>query len=159
MLKAEESTAAKPAAATFDMERLARFAALTSRKGTLENELKAVKAELEQLEPRIIEDMQDVGMNSVNMQGRTFYVQRTIFAGPNEMGREAVVTGLKAAGLEDYVSETFNAQSFSAFVRSCIAEHDGGDTLAPTEVVQLLPEPLRACTYIGEKFNIRSRKG
>jgi hypothetical protein len=67
-----------------DFAKLKRFADLTERKKAIEAEEKAIKAEMDALEPVIIEEMMDEGLQNANINGRTYYINRRLFAGPDE---------------------------------------------------------------------------
>ena len=140
-----------------DFTKLRRFAELTERKKAIEAEGKAIKAEMDALEPVIIEEMADTGLQNANINGRTYYINRRLFAGPAE-GRTKydVAEALKSAGLNEYVNETYNSNSLAAYVRQCVHEAEGA-SLSTEEMRGLLPEPLRDVLKIGDVFVLASR--
>lgn len=142
-------------------ENLKRYVELEASRLDLEAELKRVKAEMSALEPKIIEEMMDLGMTKAGVNGRTFYIARTLHAGAaNGLGKEPVIAALKAAGYTEYVSETYNSQSLSALIRDFDREITDGRGGAPVEqIVAALPDPMREAIAIAEVFNLRSRKG
>lgn len=156
---AERATMLEEATATFDFAKLKEFSELTERNKQIEDELKANKARMLELEPVILEQMADVGMNNARINGRTYYIKRDLFAGPADgYDKVSVALALKASGLDDYVTETYNSNSLAAYVRSCKQEAEGGDTLTTEQIRSLLPKPLRAVLRVGENFRLGSRK-
>lgn len=142
-----------------DFVKLQRFAELTERSKAIDIEQKGIKAELAELEPQIIEDMAEAGMQSANINNRTYYINRQLFAGAGSgFTKFDIIGALKASDLDDYVSETYNSQSLSAYVRS-FAKENGNEDLSPEEIKNLLPEALRHVLYVGEQFRLGSRKG
>lgn len=141
-----------------DFAKLKRFAALTEQCKDMEDKLKAAKAEMDALEPDIIEEMADAGLQNAKINGRTYYIRRSLYAGPAEgFDKVGVALALKQAGLHDYVTETYNSSSLSAYVRSVVKEHEDGEALDPGQIVSLLPAPLQPALYVGEQFKLANR--
>ena len=69
---------------------------------------------------------------------RTVHVSTTVRATHNG-DKEALVEGMKAAGLDDMISETYNANTLSAFVRG----FDTDKSLTTEELLDELPEEMR----------------
>jgi hypothetical protein len=154
-----------------DLSKLKRFADLTERKKAIEAEEKAIKAEMDALEPIIIGEMADAGLQNANINGRTYYISRRFFANPAEgYDKVSVSAALKSAGLGEYVTETYNSNSLAAYVRSVIKEatpedlqaagfdeNAGIDVLETYELRMLLPKPLRDVLVIGDTYLLISR--
>ena len=58
------------------------------------------------------------------------------------------------------VKEKVNTQTLSAYIREQEKEQFGASVSAkPEEIIEVLPEGLRAAVNITEKFSLRCRKG
>lgn len=135
------------------------YAALDARERAAEAELREVRAIKEELEPALLDDMAESGLDRVTINGVTFYPARRFFVGPDEgLDKTTVAAALKEAGLGDYVKNDYNTNSLTSYVRSLAVEAGGVDTMSPEEVRALLPEPLRACLKVGEIWRMGSRK-
>lgn len=133
------------------------FQALTERKAAIDAELKGIKARLADLEPRLLEFMTEMGMQSIKAGGRTFYIHRQLWAGKlADADPHQFAEIMRALGLGDMVKESVNAQTLSSWVREQAAELDGAAT--PEEIVAALPEELRGIVKISEVYSVRSRK-
>ncbi len=133
------------------------FQALTDRKARLKAELDQVQARLTQLEPVLLDWMNDMGMTNVKAGGRCFYIRRSLWAGrQGEVSQDDYCRAFHAAGLEDLVAEQVNSQRLSAWVREQAAELDG--TATPEEIVAHLPHALQGIVKVSEIFSVRSRK-
>lgn len=134
-----------------------RYAELDIRRRELEDELKAVEKEQAEMQAALLADMADSQCDKITLRGITFYPRRRIFAGPAEgYSRNDVADGLIAAQLGDYVKNDYNANALNGFVSAFDKESDL--PLTPAELRQKLPEPLRACVAVGEKWTIASQK-
>ena len=133
---------------------LKRFVALDKRKRRLEEELKSVKAELEDLRPAVLDYFRTSGTQKQTLDGVTVYLHRQLWA-----GREEGVDGTKAAAaltladLGYLVEPKFNTQSLSAFFRE--QEQLRDDLVDPAD---LLPPVLRGIIKLSETFDVRTRK-
>jgi len=122
------------------------FAELTHRKNDLEAELGKVKERLGELQPLLLDAIEQERFPSrATVKGLNVYVQRRTFASPKE-DRKAVAAALVADGLTEYVKEDYNANSLSAFVRDC--EREG----VP------IPPNLDAAIKVTEKFEVRAAR-
>lgn len=140
-----------------DTERLRRFVALENRKKELKAELEAVEAELTELDADLQPEFVEAGIQSVRCDGRTLYLHRQFWAGMVDGDRPRAVTALRTAGMDDYVFETFNTQSLSAYVRERVKSGQEDGQLVE-DVYMLLPDSFRGAINVTEKINIRSRK-
>ena len=157
-------------------DQLKEFDKLTRVKGKLEKKLDYIKRRLERLEPDLMSEMADLGMQSASVNKRTYYVYRSLFAGPSvvlaegldDMERDnltAMARSELCAVLEtmdetrDFVRKTFNSQTFSKWVREYAQGlTDNGMDDSPEAVAQALPGRLRGLVKVTEKFGLRSRK-
>ena len=127
-------------------EDLKQFIALDERRRQLEAEIDTVKAEAAQLEQALLPEFERDGLERVSIDGKTVYLERKLWAKAKDGDKAAVCKALKRAHLGDYVEETFNTNSLSAYVR----ELDRED--------RELPPSLREVLEISEVFKLRTRR-
>jgi hypothetical protein len=127
-----------------DMGRITRYAELDERRLSLMREIDSLRKAQSEMEPQILEDMSNSGMESTRVNGRTIYIQRQLWA--KYSNAYDAVEALKEAGLEDLVSEKFNANQLAAYIRELDAQ---GEPM-PTEFQGII-EP-------NEVFHIRTRR-
>ncbi len=127
-------------------DELKRFVALEERRRQLEAEVDAVKAEAAQLEELLLPQFEQAGLERVSIDGRTVYIERKLWAKAKDGDKAAVCKALKRCRLGDYVEETFNTNSLSAYVR----ELDRED--------RPMPPSLREVLEISEVFKLRTRR-
>lgn len=143
-------------AANFDIKAAQRFAELETRKKELEAELNEVKKELDEIGGEngyLLDQMIQAGVEKLNVNGRTLYIHRQLWAGAVDGDYDAACDGLEEAGLGDYVQRRFNVHSLSAYFRE---RYNEDDVIEPEEII---PEPLKGKVSLIEKVKIRSRKG
>lgn len=109
------------------VSRLHDYVALTAQKKELENQLKAIKEQIEAVEPDVLGYMQDNGMQSVNVSGYTVYLRRDIRATFTETDEALKV--ISAMGFDDALKTTIPPARASSIVREQIKD------LAPDEEV------------------------
>ena len=123
------------------------FATLNELKKDLTSSLDEVKTKMSDIEAQIAEQMLyenprirvKIGEKSGGQPiFRTVHVSTTVRATHNG-DKEALVEGMKAAGLDDMISETYNANTLSAFVRG----FDPDKSLTTEELLDELPEEMR----------------
>jgi hypothetical protein len=133
-----------------DMDRARSMARLIKRKRELEQERREVMDEIAKIEMPLLEEMQMEQLSSlpITVDGEkiTIYIHNQVWAKAKDGDKDAVTKVLKRCGLKDYVSETYNTNSLSAYVRERIAD---GRTLQPT---------LRDVIEISEVPSIRGRR-
>lgn len=142
---------------SFDIEKVQRFAELYDKKKELKDQLGDVKEQLEKLEEELTPEFEKAGVPNISVNGRTIYIHKQLWAGYKE-SREQALEALKKAGLEDYVYETYNTNSLSAYFREVYrdAEDEQGFIDDPENI--LGPE-LKGAIKLTEKVSLRSRKG
>jgi len=126
-------------------EELKRFVALEQRRRQLEAEVDQIKAEAAELEQRLLPQFEQSGMERVLIDGLTVYIERKLWAKARDGDKPAVCSALKRCNLGDYVEETFNTNSLSAYVRELDRE---GRHLPPT---------LASVLDVSEVFKLRTR--
>jgi len=145
-----------------NMEQLKEFVCLENRKRDLDAELKAAKARLDELEEALVPQFIEDGVQSMKVDGRTVSLAQEIYASPLD-GRDRVVEALKASELAQYVSENYNTNSLSAFVREVArdvaAQAEREDRIfTEDDVRSALPAPLGLALKISFVHTLRSRK-
>ena len=133
-----------------DMKKARRCAELIARKRTVEDELRSIKDEINELEPSLIQDLIEDQVDrlpiKVGDDRVTLYIHRQLWVKPKDGDKGAVIRTLKRCGLSDFVSEGYNTNSLSAYVRERIGN---GQPLQPT-----LAEVVR----VDESVSIRGRR-
>lgn len=133
------------ATAGISAELLKEFVDLQKLKADLDAELESCKKRLAEIEPILLDQFSQNSTSKVTAHGRTVYVHRQLWAKAKDGDKQAVIEALRASSLTQYVSETFNTNSLSAYVRELEAQG------VP------LPEPLAATIETSEVFSLRSR--
>ena len=127
-------------------DELKRFVALEDRRKQLEAEVESIKAEASELEGLLLPQFEQSGMERVSIDGRTVYVERKLWAKAKDGDKPAVCKALKRCRLGDYVEETFNSNSLSAYVREL--DREG----------RHLPPSLVSVLEVSEVFKLRTRR-
>ncbi len=127
-------------------EELRRFVALEERRRQLEAEIETVKAQTSELEQALLPQFEQSGMERVSIDGRTVYIERKLWAKAKDGDKPAVCKALKRCRLGDYVEETFNTNSLSAYVREL--DREG----------RPLPPSLATVLDVSEVFKLRTRR-
>jgi len=127
-------------------DELKRFVALEERRKQLEAEVDSIKAEAAELEGLLLPQFEQSGMERVAIDGRTVYVERKLWAKAKDGDKPSVCKALKRCRLGDYVEETFNTNSLSAYVREL--DREG----------RQMPPSLVAVLDVSEVFKLRTRR-
>lgn len=136
-------------------DKLARFVELQKEKRELDDALKNVKRQLDELEPLLLEQMTEEGIQSVKVNGLTLYLKRQLWAGAADGNYDAACDALIAEGLAEFVQRRFNTNTVSAYVRELEkAFADNGGSFEEFR----LPGALDGAISVAEKFTIGSRK-
>lgn len=137
------------------------FVSLEKEKRDLSARLKTVQARLNELDGSIQGEFLTDGIQSINIDGRTVYLHRDVYASPKDSNRAAVVEALEASGLGQYVKRDYNAQSLTAYVREQLAaaeEYAAAEERVITEPAEALPPALAAVLNVSTVFSVSSRK-
>lgn len=140
---------------------LKEFVALDKEKADLKTRLKTIEVRLGELDESITKQFIEDGMQSISIDGRTVYLHRDVFASAGDAGKEAVVEALKACDLGQYVSEQYNANSLTAYVREMLREAEEKarlDDRVIDDPATALPEHLAATLKISTVFSVSSRR-
>ena len=126
-----------------------KVAKMIAKKRQLEDDLRAVKEDIAQHEPQLLDEMvaNQLERLQIPVEGQkiSIYIHRQLWTKPKE-DRAEVVSVLKKCGLSDFVSENYNSNSLSAYVRERLAN---GEKLQPT---------LEKCVELTEVVSIRGRR-
>ena len=129
------------------LERAKEYAILFAERKRLEEQVEDIKASMKAIEDEIAETMLfenprvrvKVGENAEGKPVfRTVHVSTTIRASHNG-DKDALIEAMKESGLEALVSETFNYNTLSAYVRGL----DPDKKLPPEELIELAPEAMK----------------
>ena len=124
-----------------DADAIRKYAELANRKKELESEAKSLGAEMTKMEPHLLDQMADAGMDSMRFEGLgTVYINSRVWAKVTD--KQRAVAALQAAGLAEYVEPKYNHNSLSAYVAEQVrngeplpAEFNG--IIEPNEVFSL----------------------
>lgn len=130
-----------------DVDKLKEYVELDARKRRLNDELSDVKERLAKLESDLLTTFEEIGMQNTRIDGTTVYVHRQLWANAKDGDRHRAVAALKRSGLTEMVTETFNTNTLSAYVRELDA------------VGEDLPPDLEDAISVSEKFSLRTRRG
>lgn len=133
-----------------DMNLAKQFGSMIARKREIEDELRAVKSEIAALEPLLLEEMRNNQMERLSVNtgsgSVTLYTHKMLVAKPKDGDRLQVVETLKSNGLADLVSENYNSNTLSAYVREHLANGE------------MLPAPLAEVIETEEIVSVRGRR-
>ena len=133
---------------TGDSRAIKVYAKLDNERRACEDRLKKVKSKIEEVEPRVMDFFQKLGLDRLTVSGVTVYVQRQLWAGREEdVTHEQAAAALKKAKLGEYASPRVNTQSLSAYMREL--DEAGED----------MPAALKGIIKLSEVFKVRTRKG
>ncbi len=136
---------------------LKTYADLEVRRRELENDLKEVTRQMDEMEPAVLAHMADNGIDKATINGVTFFPKRRLFGSIVEGCSKAdVADALIAADLGDFVQNTYNANTLNGYIASFDRESD--EALTPAQLKQMLPEALRSVLNIGEVWSVAAQK-
>lgn len=135
----------------------------------LEKELEAVKGELADLEPALLEDLASAGEDKLTVNlpdGRkaTLYIHRQLWAtSPRDddgnVDYDAACAALEAAGLTQFVQRRFNTNTLSSYVRELArTQRDNGELDPGGDPVRLPAELEQIGFGAVEREQVRTRK-
>lgn len=126
-------------------ELLRNYTTLDRRRRELKAELAEVEDQVRQLQETLLNEFEQAGMSSIRQDGTTVYVHRQLWCNPKDGDYLRACRALRDAGLGDMVTERFNLNSVSAWVRE--QEKEGAE----------IPEVLQDALNINEVFSLRTR--
>jgi hypothetical protein len=127
-------------------EQLRTYVNLEQQRLDLEAQIDAIKKETAELEAALLPQFEQDAIDRISIDGRTVYVERKLWAKAKDGDKPAVCKALKRSRLGDYVEETYNTNSLSAYIRELDRE---GKQLSPS---------LATVLDISEVFKLRTRR-
>ena len=144
--EAADAPADAPPDPTIPIAKVRRYKELRALQNAGEAEAKAYKDEADQLERELVEAFADAGVQNVNVDGKTVYLHRSVYAQRKPgVTTDDVKQALRDAGVGELVTETVNSNTLSAYVRE-LTEDDDAPGLPPAVAAVLEP---------GERFGVR----
>ena len=143
----------------FDIKKVQKFANLEDEKKELKDKLNEVKGKLDKLEEQLTKQFEKAGVPNIGVGGRTVYVHRQLWAGYKQ-DKPKAIEALKDSSLNNYIYETYNTHSLSAYFRERVRELEEekeGEPIEPEEALEQFPE-LKDHIKLTEKVSLRSRK-
>ena len=98
-------------------------------KKELEEQVKAVSAEIDVLDKELSDAMALAECPNFTHSGSTFYLNTRLFASPKGGMKEDMIAALKAHGYGDLVNETVNANTLASFCKEQIAQSGESEQL------------------------------
>lgn len=133
---------------TGDSRSLQTYSRLWKEQQAAKAKLDKIKAQLAEVEPRVLDFFQKSGVPRMTVRGVTIYTKRDLWAGREEgITNEVACEALAKAGLGDFAAMRFNTQTLSAYVRECEKNEEP------------LPEEFKGVIKVSETFKIQARKG
>ncbi len=108
-----------------DIEILKQMKELLEHKRQLQAELRRVQDQINETQPMALQEMADAGIQNMNLDGKTIYLNRSVRPKIAEgWTKEQVVQSLKNYGLSDFLKEDFNMNTLGAYFRELTQETD-----------------------------------
>ena len=118
------------------------------KKKALEDEVKAITAEIDRLDLALSDEMAMSECDSFSRHGSTFYLKSRLYASPKAGGKDKLFSALRKNGYGSMVQENVNANTLSSFVKE--QKENNKDTI---------PEWLSSVVNAYEKISVGIRKG
>ncbi|MBN2377033.1 MAG: hypothetical protein JXD22_11570 [Sedimentisphaerales bacterium] len=131
-----------------DMEKLKRFAELAKAKEKANADLDAIKTEMAELEPELLEVFIENETTQIKIADRTIYVDSRIFA--SAIDQKELCAYMTEEGFGDMVKEAINGNTLSSYVREFERDEEG---------VPVLPDGLKGLVKVSLKDSLKVRKG
>lgn len=118
---------------------------LETQKTVIEEQIKELKRQMRPYEEQLLLFFSEHGVNNIKLHGKTLYIHRQLWARPLDGDYERACKVLRDIGLDEYVKETVNVNSISAYVRE---QDDMGIEL---------PERFMDGFRVDEVYQVRSK--
>lgn len=129
-----------------DVEKVRRYQRLRDAEKAADTEREALKEEADKLQAELISMFASNGLQNLNVDGRTVYLHRSVYAQRKEgVTAEDVIAALIADGEGDLVKPTVNGNTLSAWVRELTEDDDAAG----------LPEHAAEVLEPGERYSVR----
>ena len=120
-----------------------RLKSLKKQKKDLEDSVKAIGSEIEELDRQLSDAMAETQLDSFSRNGSTFYLYSRLYASPSTGRKDAMMLALKQNGYGSLVVESVNSKTLSSFVREQMEANEGnipswlGDTVSTYEKISV----------------------
>ena len=120
-----------------------RLKSLKKQKRDLEDSVKALGSEIEELDRQLSDAMTEAELDSFSRNGSTFYLHSRLYASPSTGRKDAMMQALKQNGYGSLVVESVNSNTLSSFVREQMEANEGnipswlGDTISTYEKISV----------------------
>jgi len=120
-----------------------RLKSLKKQKKDLEDSVKALGSEIEELDRQLSDAMTEAELDSFSRNGSTFYLHSRLYASPSAGRKDAMMQALKQNGYGSLVVESVNSNTLSSFVREQMEANEGnipswlGDTISTYEKISV----------------------
>ena len=120
-----------------------RLKSLKKQKKDLEDSVKAIGSEIEELDRQLSDAMTEAELDSFSRNGSTFYLHSRLYASPSAGRKDAMMQALKQNGYGSLVVESVNSNTLSSFVREQMEANEGnipswlGDTISTYEKISV----------------------
>ena len=124
-----------------------RLKSLKKQKKDLEDSVKAIGSEIEEVDRQLSDAMAEAQLDSFSRNGSTFYLYSRLYASPSTGRKDAMMQALKQNGYGSLVVESVNSKTLSSFVREQKEANQGS-----------IPSWLSDTVSIYEKISVGIRK-
>ena len=120
-----------------------RLKSLKKQKKDLEDSVKALGSEIEELDRQLSDAMTEAELDRFSRNGSTFYLYSRLYASPSAGRKDAMMQALKQNGYGSLVVESVNSNTLSSFVREQMEANEGnipswlGDTISTYEKISV----------------------
>jgi hypothetical protein len=101
-----------------------RLKAAKELKKDLDAQVKAVNAEIEQIDRDLSDAMTEQELDKFTRNGSTFYLNSRLFASPASGRKDELLAALKENGYGSLVTETVNANTLANFCKEQLAANE-----------------------------------
>ena len=102
-----------------------RLKSLKKQKKDLEDSVKAIGSEIEELDRQLSDAMAETQLDSFSRNGSTFYLYSRLYASPSTGRKDAMMLALKQNGYGSLVVESVNSKTLSSFGREQMDANEG----------------------------------
>ena len=102
-----------------------RLKSLKKQKKDLEDSVKALSSEIEELDRQLSDAMTEAELDRFSRNGSTFYLYSRLYASPSAGRKDAMMQALKQNGYGSLVVESVNSKTLSSFVREQMEANEG----------------------------------
>jgi len=133
-----------------DIRQVKKYSTLLTKRLALEEEVKALNAQLAELQQPVLSYFQRQGVSSLSLNGRTLYIRSELWVSKaSDATTEEACRRLKRIKLGEYTGSRVNTQSLSAYVREL---RDQGQEI--DDISKMLGDKFK----VSEVWKIGSRK-